>query len=190
MRRTRFRVVLPIVFGFLSLLLFAWEHENNRVIESMGMGWDTGPPMWPYRAVPLFSYAVNAPAYIACWPLVKMIDARTDWVEYAVWLPAITALWWWVGTRIDFGLLGRQMWLRTKSVAALLFLSALLLFVLAGGIAVSEYRSFQLYWPGHPPIYAILLLRAIGPILWCLLFAFAFVRSAFGIWRRHPSVSS
>jgi len=32
MRRTRFRVVLPIVFGFLSLLLFAWEHENNRVL--------------------------------------------------------------------------------------------------------------------------------------------------------------
>jgi hypothetical protein len=49
MRRIRFRLVLPIVFGFLSLILFAWEYENDRVIESMGMAWDMGPPMWPYR---------------------------------------------------------------------------------------------------------------------------------------------
>ena len=35
MKRVRFRVVLPVVVGFLSLILFSWEHENNRVIESI-----------------------------------------------------------------------------------------------------------------------------------------------------------
>ena len=146
--------------------------------------------MWPYQAVPLFSYALNAPAYIACWPFIKLINARADWIEYAIWLPAITALWWWVGTRMDFGLVGRGRWLHTKLVAVVLVLGSLMLVVLAIAIAVGEYHSFQLYWPGHPPIYAILLLRALGPMLWCLLFAVAFVRSAIGLRSRSPSARS
>src|SRR5258708_3917663 len=190
MRRIRFRVVLPIVFGSLSLVLFAWEHQNNRVIESMGMAWDMGPPMWPYQAVPLFSYALNAPAYIACEPIIKLINARADWIEYAIWFPAITALWWWVGTRMDFGLLGRKRWLHTKLVAGGLLFGSLMLVALAVAIAVGEYHSFQLYWPGHPLIYAILLLRAIGPMLWCSLFALAFVRSAIGLRSCSPLAKS
>ena len=178
------------MFGSLSLALFAWEHQNNRVIESMGMAWDMGPPIWPYQAVPLFSYALNAPAYIVCWPLIKLINAPADWIEYAIWLPAITALWWWVGARMDFGLLGRGKWPHTKLVAVVLLLDSLMLVALAVAIAVGEYHSFQLYWPGHPPIYAILLLRAMGPMLWCLLFALAFVRSAIGLRSRSPSARS
>ena len=185
MRPIRFRVVLPIVVGFLSLILFAWEHQNNRVIESMGMAWDIGPPMWPYQAVPLFSYALNAPAYIACWPLIKMIEARADWIEYAIWLPAITALWWWVGTRIDFGLLGRRKYRHPRLMAVSLLVGALVLFILSVDIGVGEYRLFQYYWPAQRTINAaIILLRAIGPILWCLLFARASIRSAFHLWGR------
>ena len=190
MEQIRFRVVLPIGLGFLSLVLFAWQHENNLVVESMGMGWDTGPPMWPYRAVPLFSYAINVPAYLATWPLTKLINVPADWPYYAVWFPAILLLWWWVGTRIDFGLLGRGIWRRRKFVATLLFLGALLLLALAIGIAIDEYHRFQLYWPSNPPIYAILLLRAIGPMLWCSLFALAFVRSGIGLLSCTSSGSS
>ncbi len=60
MRPFRFRVVL----GFLALVLFGWDYENNRIVVYMEMGWDTGPPMWPYQVVPLLSYAINVPAYI------------------------------------------------------------------------------------------------------------------------------
>ncbi len=152
MRRIRFRLMLPIVLGFLSLTLFAWQHENNRVIESMGMGWDTGPPMWPYRAVPSFSYALNAPVYIACWPLIKLINPQANWVPFAIWFPAITVLWWWVGTRIDFGLLGRRSYLHPKPVGALLLAGALILLALSVKLGVDEYCWYKLYWSGHPPV--------------------------------------
>ena len=177
----RFRIVLPIVLSSCSFLLFAWEYENNRVIESMGMAWDTGPPIWPYEAVPLFLYALNAPAYTACRPIVSLISRQTDvwsnWIEYAVCLPAITALWWWVGARIDHGLVVPRDCSHPKLVALFLLAGALALLFLAGRIGLSEYHSFQLYWPDHPPIYAILLLRAVGPILWCLAFVYASIRS-------------
>ena len=184
MRGIRFRVVLPIVFGFLAIVLFAWDYENDRVVELMGMGWDTGPPMWPYRAVQLISYALNAPAYVISWPILKLIDPRAQWVQYAVWFPAITAMWWWVGARIDFGLLSRPSYSHPKLVAALLLGGALVLLVLSVCVGVGEFRRFQVYWPGHPPIYAILLLRAVGPILWCLSFAGVFVRWAIHLWVR------
>jgi hypothetical protein len=173
------------VLGLLSLALFAWEYENDRVIESMGMAWDTRPPMWPYRVVPLFSYALNAPAYTVCWPAIRLINTRADWVQYAIWLPVITAMWWWVGTRIDFGLLGRRSYLHPRFATALLLAGALILLILSVNNGVGEYRSFQLYWPSHPPVYAVLLLRAMGPMLWRLLFAGAFIRSAFYLWV-HP----
>jgi len=188
MQRIRFRVVLPVVFGFLSLVLFAWQHENNRMIELMGMAWDTGPPMWPYRAVPLFSYAINAPAYVACWPLTRLIDVPADWPYYVVWFPAIVLLWWWVGTPIDFGLLGRRKYEHPKFLAVLLFVGALVLLILSVNIGVGEYHLFRYYWPAQRTINAaIILLRAVGPILWCLLFARASILSAFHLCARSES---
>src|SRR2546430_841395 len=97
MRSVRLRLLLPIIFGFLALALFTWDYENERVIASMGMGWDTGPPVWPYRVVPSISYAVNAPAYVISWPILKLLHLRTYSLQYAVWFPAILVLWWWVG---------------------------------------------------------------------------------------------
>jgi hypothetical protein len=47
----RFRVVLPIVFGFLAAMLMVWNHENDRKVALMGMGWDMRPPFWPYQAI-------------------------------------------------------------------------------------------------------------------------------------------
>src|SRR5713226_1804701 len=186
MRSIRFRIVLPLILGFLALALFAWDYQNERVVASMGMGWDTGPPMWPYRAVPLFSYAVNTPAYVISWPILKLLDLRTLSLQYAVWFPTIVALWWWVGTCIDFGLLGRRSYSRWKLVVGILLAGAVVLLILAARVGLSEYRLFQDYWPGHPPIYAILLLRAVGPMLWCSFLAGAFVRSTIYVVRREP----
>ena|SRR5438445_1658559 len=156
MRSIRFRVVLPLTLGFLALALFAWDYENERVVASMGMGWDTGPPIWPYRAVPLFSYAVNTPAYEISRPILKLLDLRTSSLQYAVWFSAIMALWWWIGTSIDFGLLDRRSYSHPKLVAGILFAGAVFLLSLAAHVGLDEYRLFQQYWPGHPPIYAIL----------------------------------
>jgi hypothetical protein len=186
MRSIRFRVVLPLIFGFLALALFAWDYQNERVVASMGMGWDTGPPMWPYRAVPLFSYAVNTPAYVISWPILKLLDLRTLSLQYAVWFPAIVALWWWVGTCIDFDFFSRRRCSRRKLVAGILLAGGVGLLILGARIGLGEYGLFQHYWPGHPPIYAILLLRAAGPMLWCFFLAGALVHSAVYLVRREP----
>jgi hypothetical protein len=97
-------------------------------------------------------------------------------------------LWWWVGARIDFGLLRRRSYSHPRLVAALLFGCALVLLMLSLNVGVGEFRLFQDYWPGHPPIHAILLLRAVGPMLWCLSFAGVFVRWAIYLWVGSQSV--
>jgi len=186
MHRVRFRVILPTVLGFLAILLFAWDYENDRVVASMGMGWDTGPPMWPYRTVPLVSYAINAPAYIVSWPVLKLLDLRTTWLQYAVWFPFIVVLWWWVGTCIDFGLPIGQSGSHPRLIASLLLVATVGLLLVAARVCVDEYHWFRNYWPGHPPVYVVLALRAIGPTLWCLSFSQAFVRVAIPMFRREP----
>jgi hypothetical protein len=97
MRSIRFRVLLPIIFGLLALAFFAWDYENERVVASMGMGWDTGPPMWPYVAVPLFTHAINAPAYAIVWPILRLFALWRPVWEYPIAFPLIVGLWWWVG---------------------------------------------------------------------------------------------
>src|SRR5271157_4254772 len=134
MHRIRYRIILPIIFGCLALFLFGWEYENDRVVASMGMGWDTGPPIWPYLAVPLFSHAVNAPAYIISWPILKLLNPRTDWLQYVAWFPAIVALWWWVGTYIDFGLLGCRRDSRRRLKTGILLAASLAFLLVAAWV--------------------------------------------------------
>jgi hypothetical protein len=87
----RFRFVLPMVLGFLSLVLTAWDYENNRIVESMGMGWDMGPPFWPYQAVYLFLFTVNVPAFVISMPILKLLNlhANARSLQYPIWFPVL-----------------------------------------------------------------------------------------------------
>lgn len=183
MRRIRFRIILPIIFASTAILLFDWDYENSRVVASMGMGWDDGPPMWPYQTVPLISYAINAPVYVVSEPILKILDLRTSWLQYAVWFPLIVAMWWWVGTCIDFGLPIPWSASHPRLIAGLLLVGTLGLTIGAARVCLDEYHWFKNYGPGRPPIYAVLTLRAIGPTLWCMFFAGAFVRAAIAVLR-------
>lgn len=183
MHRVRFRVVLPIIFASAAIVFFDWDYENSRVVASMGMGWDTGPPMWPYETIPLISYAVNVPAYIVALPILKLLGLRTTCLQYAVWFPLIVFLWWWVGVFIDFGLPIPRSASHPRLNAGLVLVGTVGLILLAAHVCLEEYHWFRNYWPGHPPIYAVLSLRAIGPTVWCIFFARAFVRAAIHIIR-------
>src|SRR6266566_1181121 len=85
----RFRLLLPIVFGFLAAMLMLWDYENNRMIALMGMGWDMGPPFWPYQAIYLLLFTINAPAFVLSIPFLKLLNLQTLYLQYSVWLPAI-----------------------------------------------------------------------------------------------------
>jgi len=49
MHKVRFCILLPILFGLLAVALMTWDYHNQRIIESIGMTWDTGAPIWPYQ---------------------------------------------------------------------------------------------------------------------------------------------
>ena len=184
MQRNRFRIILPVIFGVLAVFLFTWQHENDRMVESMGMAWDTGPPVWPYQAVPSFTYAVNAPAYIVSWPILKLLALRTNWLEYVVLFPAVLALWWCVGAYIDLGLPRDGSNSHRRLKAGLLLLTSSFLVFLAAWVCVDQFRWVRSYWKDHPPIYAVLFLGALGSTLWCVFFAAAFARGAIRLLRQ------
>ena len=74
----------------------------------MGMGWDTGAPVWPYQASYLLFSAINAPALVLASPLFLLPHLGLAEMRHSTLLPAILLWWWWVGTRIDYGILGRR----------------------------------------------------------------------------------
>ena len=113
-------MVQPLVFGFLAAVLMTWDYENNRIVGLMGMSWDMGPPFWPYQAIYLLFFTINAPAFVLSMPILKLLNLQTLSLQYGVWFPAIVGWWWWIGTRIDFGILGRGRFRYGKLIAGVL----------------------------------------------------------------------
>jgi hypothetical protein len=171
--RIRFRYVLPIAFGFLSFVLMIWDHENNRIVESMGMDWDMGPPFWPYQAVFLVLITVNLPAFVLSVPILTLLHLHANalFLQYAIGLPLLVAWWWWVGTRIDFGLLGHLHYRNAKALAGFLSVAALGLICVAAWIALGEIHWWMEYGRPDSPFRFPSLLRTVGPVLWCLVLA-------------------
>jgi len=170
-RLIRFRVVLPVVFGFLAAILMLWDYENNRMIALMGMGWDMGPPFWPYQAIYLLLFTINAPAFVLSMPILKLLNLQTLSLQYAVWFPAIVGWWWWAGSRMDFGVVGRRRYRHAKLFAGVLFAATVGLIYIAARAIVDEVHWWTQYAYDGSPYRVPTLLRTIGPVLWCLLFA-------------------
>jgi hypothetical protein len=179
MRPLRFRLLLPIVFGCLAIALTAWEFHNERVIDAAGMGWDTGPPIWPYQTSWILLQAINAPAYALDSPLCMLLGVRTNQACLLLELPTILLWWWFIGWRIDFGLLPqrsvrqRRLWGTVLGVASLGFWSCAIYLVAQQVRFWSEYGERG--WRG--PV--LFLMRNAGILCWCLLL---------GIWSTAATV--
>ena len=167
----RFRAVLPIIFAFLAAMLMVWNYENDRVVTSMGIGWDMGPPFWPYQADYLALFAINAPAFVLSMPILRLLELQTLSLQDAIWFPAILALWWWIGTRIDFGVLGRRNLRYPKPLASLLTILSFVLLYIAARVGLDEVHWWTEYGRNSSPYRLPTLLRTAGPVLWCLALA-------------------
>jgi hypothetical protein len=167
----RLRVILPIVFGFLAAVLMVWDYENNRMVALMGMGWDMGPPFWPYEAVRISLSTVNAPAFVLSMPILKVLNLQTVSLQYGVWFPVIVCWWWWVGTRIDFGFLGRRHYRNAKLSASLLSIASLGLMYVAAQSGLDEIHWWLEYGHDSSPYRLPSLLRTVGSVFWCHLLA-------------------
>jgi hypothetical protein len=179
----RFRLILPVVFGFLAIVLMTWNYENNRMVELMGMGWDTGAPFWPYQAIYLLLFTLNAPAFVLSMPILTLLNLQTLSLQYLVWFPAIVGWWWWIGTRIDFGVLGGRHYRRPKMFAGVLTTASLgLLYVVARAI-LGEFHWWMEYGHSTSPYRVPTLLRTVAPVLWGLVLAGGCLIAAIRLFR-------
>ena len=167
----RFRLVLPLVFGFLAAVLMTWDYENNRMVELMGMDWDTGPPFWPYQAIYLLLFMINAPAFVLSRPILTLLNLQTLSLQYGVWFPATVGWWWWIGTRIDFGILGRGRFRYAKLFGGVLSVAGLVLLYVAARASLDELHWWMEYGRNSSQFRVPTLLRTVGPVLWCLVLA-------------------
>jgi len=192
MRRLRFRLILPLVFGCLALTLIAWEFHNERVIASMGTGWDTGPPVWPYQTAWILLQAINAPAYALDLPLFLLLRVTTDArLLLEVELPTIFLWWWFIGWRIDCGLLPQRDVRQRGLWGVVLGIISLGIWSCATYLVVQQVKFWSEYggrsWRG-PMLF---LMGHAGILCWCLLMGFcsaaATVRLALSSRDRSPS---
>jgi hypothetical protein len=162
----RLRIVLPSVMGIISLPLVFWDIHNARVIESMGMAWDMGAPIWPYQASDILLRLLNGPAYSIAMPIANLLRLAAP-AHLVLVVPASLIWWWFMGLTLDRGLARWPLFGMLVVLVSLLLWSALAVrSVFWMGL---DYRSFDLS-------KALLVLRFLTPAVWfvaltCLLLA-------------------
>ena len=189
MRRVPYRVLLPVIFCSISAGLMFWEWRHL----AEWTGYDAGRPFWPCQIPNAIVGWLNLPALILALPL-HVFAIYWDYPQhYFFLLPCIAILWWFVGTRLDFGLLGKGSNRQRKVFAtgiAICTVGALLLLL---DNLHSTYlwwhkwgRQDGIHWNWKDLNWSPLLGDVLGGMalaVWFLLFSFAFLR-AIAILRR------
>jgi hypothetical protein len=179
----RLRILLPLIMSIGSLPLALWEVHNERVIEAMGMGWDTGAPIWPFQTSDILLRLLNGPAYYVSMPLtngLKLFGGN----QFVIVFPAIVFWWWFVGLQFDYGfVVSKSRWWFLAS--GLLVIASVLLLTMATSISVDRMRWWFTYTEGFSRPDALLTMtRFLTPSLWLALVAlFALVMAKRGRWR-------
>lgn len=164
---TRLKIVLPSVVGVLSMPLILWDVHNARVIESMGMAWDTGAPVWPYQASDILLRVLNGPAYSIAMPVANLLRLAAP-MHFILIVPAILIWWWFLGLRLDRGMVGWPL----LGMSVVVF--ALLLWTATALPAVFRLRLDELSTVST----TLLVLRFLTPAAWLLVLV------CLMLWRR------
>ena len=163
--------------GIASLSLMLWDIHNERVILSMGMAWDTGAPIWPYQTSDILLRLLNGPAYFATMPFSNALRLVAP-NHYLLVFPAILIWWWFLGLRIDHGLVITKSRWRWPVFSALVVLAVLLLLA-ATSISVGSFRWWFRYSEVFSSLSALLMMtRFLTPAVWCVVIAFLAVTAA------------
>ena len=166
MRKFPYRASLPLVLGLIAVALMAWGvHTDRRCIF-----YDAGRPFWTCEAPNFILGSLNAPAVALAGPLANAWRAAPSYFAYVVELPLILLWWWFLGTRVDFGLLGvgayrhRRTWMGALA-ATIVALSGLL----AESIweEILFHRSY-LYLEGTGYLGFLRVLKSLPACLWLI----------------------
>ena len=184
--KIRLRRILPSLFFAVSLPLVIWDTYNQRVIVSMGMAWDTGAPVWPYRTPDILLRFLNGPAYIVAQPIVNLLRFFPP-ESYVVVLPTSILWWWFFGLILDRGLVGPRWRRRWPLFVALTSLSAFLLWA-----AISTFNDAFRWWfqygRGFWNSTTLLMVSSLTPTVWCAILALLTSIAAKRVvgWERAP----
>lgn len=177
----RLRIVLPCVLGAISVLLVFWDIYNQRVISSMGMGWDTGAPVWPYQTPEILLYLLNYPAHYIAQPMANHLGLVTPEHHFLVF-PTTLLLWGLFGLGLDHKLVWPNS-RRPRLISAIL-LALAAVFLWASIIALNDaflwwFQYGEDFWTS----YSLLLVSKLAPAAWgfflSLLLVVAARRAAF-----------
>jgi hypothetical protein len=161
---SRLRIVLPMVLGVLTLILTVWDVHNWRVIESMGMAWDIGAPIWPYQTSDILLRLVNLPAYFVGMPLANLLKLPAPHHHLTVF-PAVLAWWWFLGKTLDDGRVTSPSRVGWWAFSKLSILVAVMLW-LAVSVSVTAFHWWMTYSDGVS-FSLLILLRILTPAVWC-----------------------
>jgi hypothetical protein len=159
----------------VSVALMAWDwHESFERIF-----FDTGAPLWPYEMPHVLLAILDAPALALSGPLLSVDEWWRIPVIYLVQLPFIAAWWWFLGTRLDFGLIGTPPLRRPRLLASFLIPITSLLSLFIG----SEVRDYIFYWhymKGHGwiPGWPMRFMQDTGAIVWSVVLSVLCLRAA------------
>ena len=168
--RTRLRIILPSAMGIVSVPLMFWDSHNERVIESMGMAWDTGAPVWPYQTSDILLRMLNFPAYFISAPIINALRLFGAG-QYLLVFPVILLWWWLLGLQLDHGLvIAKSRW-RWPMIWFLVVLAALLLWA-AMSISAESFGWWFRYAGLFGGLNAILMMtRFLTPAAWSVVVA-------------------
>ena len=155
----RLRIVLPSAIGILSVPLIFWDIHNAHVIESMGMAWDTGAPIWPYQASDILMRLLNCPAYSIVMPIASWLRLAAP-THLLLVIPAILIWWCFLGFTLDRGLARWSLFgMSVVLVALLLWTAAVIPSIFRLRL---DYRAFNLST-------TLLILRLMTPVAWFIV---------------------
>jgi hypothetical protein len=152
--------------GIVSLPLVPWDIHNARVIESMGMAWDMGAPIWPYQASDILLRLLSGPAYSIAMPIANLLRVAAP-THLVLVVPAILIWWWFFGLTLDRGLTQWPLFGMLVVLVALLLWSA---------VAVPSVFRLRIDYRAFDLSMSLVILRLLTPAVWlitltCLLLA-------------------
>lgn len=153
---TRPRIILPLVMGIVNLPLVLWDIHNAHVIQSMGMAWDTGAPIWPYQTSDILLRLLNAPAYSIAVPIANLSGLAAPAHLFLV-VPAILIWWSFLGFALDRGSA------RWPVLGMFVVLAALLLWA---AVATPSVFRLRLSYQAFGLSTTLVILRVLTPAAW------------------------
>ena len=167
-QRPNFRFLLPVVAFCIWLPLFLWEGHNQRVIQEVGMGWDTGAPLWTYRTPEEFMVAINLPAYLFTLPIWRSSATGLYPWRDLITLPFIVIWWYLVGKRVDHGLVPHWC-IRHRRMSTAIMMSVFLALVCIPYVLAGNFQWWFEYHSDGLPCSLLFIVVDIGAVCWSLV---------------------